>query len=397
MRIVFFMAFLPLAAILFNGCEKENDLGKKLIEGIDQTAFSSDTLSFTCETQQSTSIRTDELGSAFLGFTNDSLTGKYISDIASQLSLSTTDSIHGTPISADSLVLHLAVSGFIGDSTQSVSLIAKRLTERIYADSIYYSDRKAMHMSVQEGIASTLPKSSVKTIRIPLSMQLANEIVSKAGTSVFRSNEAFHSFFNGLYLTSDSTNGKGGMLRINLKNSGSRLSLYYKTDSARRYDFGFSAWYAGFRHTFTQEVTQSLQDTSKGAFKAYLASMAGLRVRIIANIPETLKSKGPVAINQAEIKVFLAGNTKHPPSRLIISRIDNNSVNFADYNTASQSYSFNIPGYLQNILDGKNKDQGFYLMMDPLESVSDIKSAVIGGGRAGSGKKLHMKVIYTQL
>ena len=92
-------------------------------------------------TESVDSLRSDEPSSLLLGSIDDPIFGENISSFLTQISLSQSNIDLGSNPIVDSVVLSYSYSGYYGDLTSLNNIQVNYSDEKIYKDSIYYSNQ----------------------------------------------------------------------------------------------------------------------------------------------------------------------------------------------------------------------------------------------------------------
>jgi hypothetical protein len=415
--------FLFLNVIFFSACKDENELGLDVLPPGDQlTTVFSDTARVNTRTLREDSLRTDELSLQLLGSDLNTVFGLTTASVYTQVNLEGTPSFNNEPV-ADSLVLVLAYSGYYGDTSTTQGLNVYRLTESMYADSGYFSDRVFSHDPGVLGSISYTPHPYTQVVvgndtvaaqlRIRLDQALADSMIALNGSSVFNSNADWLNYFQGLYLESTPVAGEGAISYFNFFNS--KLVLYFHdtTDVTLVKSYNFSLTGARlnhFDHDYSgSEAGMQLSDSTFRDSINYLHAMAGLKVRISFPFLKHFVDSGSIVINRAELKI----SANYPvvpyplPQKMLLVIKDANGLNSfpidyfessgyygGDINTTGDGYSFNISRHLQRYLDGTLDNAEFYLII----SASGVEStrAIIKSG-SNLDTRMKLALTYTKL
>ena len=426
-RKLFFITIL-LIAFGINSCKKENDvIGLGLqpeSEILNANVIDSTTL-VTFPLRED-SIRSDSRVMLFnnvLGSYIDPQFGLTTAGFYSQFRLTSTNVDFGQLPQFDSLVLSLAYSGYYGDTNTTQTINVYRMTESIYPDTSYYSNDEFAIDNNPVGTLTFNPKPSTKVfvandtvgvaphIRIKLDDSFGNAIIN-AGSGVLANNDTWLQFFPGLFIQTEDVMNNGAMLYINYASAQSKLTVYY--DSSKTYDFVISAAAARvnvYEHDYFSLIP--FGDSLQGGVETYVQSMAGVKTKI--NLPYLgyLSHLGPIAVNKAEliIKVINGTTDVYPPhDRLVLFAADSLGKNVVlpdqissatsaffggEYNAVNKEYVFNIPRYVQQVIDDKRDNYGLYLLASA--AASNANRTVIGGGSAQSQAQMKLRITYTKI
>jgi len=388
-----------------------------------------DTTSITAYTIHEDSLRTDETTYQLLGSYMDSVFGRTDAGIYAQVSpeSSVTDTLDNPW--CDSLVLTLAYSGYYGDTTAQTFRVY-RMTEAMYYDSVYYSNKNFQYDGIELGSVTVTPSpkdsvtiNGVETaphLRININNTgLGDSLLNLFGQPELTGTDNFINYFKGIYIKTDpvTSQGQGGIFYFNLLGAKSRMTLYYHTATtdSLKYDFIFNVARARMSHfehdymTTSTPVQLQLSDSTNGTDKVYVQSMAGVKTKIrFPHLTDYIKD-GMIAINKAEVEITVAENsTDHyaAPARLLLLGVDSvgnalfladqfqgSSYYGGDYSSSTRTYKFNIAYYLQNILTGKTKDYGLYLAVAG-GSVQANRAIIYG--RTSTISKMKLNLFYTK-
>ena len=416
-----FLLLLFIGLFSFSSCKDENEVGVDLLPPGDQlgTEFS-DTTTLVSRTIREDSIQTDELSLQLLGSDYDPVYGRVTSSIFTQVVLAGTPSFGINPV-ADSLVLVMPFNGHYGDTTTTQTVEVFRLSEDLYTDSTYYSDRAFAYDPTALGSISFQPRPKTGIVvggdtinaqlRIRLDQSLADSLILLGGSSTFSSNANWVSYFKGLHIKASDVAGRGAISYFSFFSS--YLVLYFHDSSNTATNYAFSL--AGARTTqFTHDYAGSivglqLADSTYGDSLNYLQSMAGVKVRISFPYLKHFIDSGSILINRAILKFeAMAPDPSYPlPDKVILLAKDENGQNIfpADYFESSSffggtldptdnSYSFNIARHLQRHLEGTQVNGDLYFVI--------TGSAVIANRFAfrssmNSTSPLKLSIYYTKL
>jgi len=168
-----------------------------------------------------------------LGSLEDSIVGKSKASVITQFNTTATYVV-ASNLEIDSLFLALYVNDFIGDMEQDVTLTVHEFTERLFMDSVYYSDFDV------EGkynpvplVQQTITPEDNSTYELLIEDQdfIDKFLAIQSDTNYFYNDSIFKDYFNGFYITAESSQSEGTMVRIQLANLQSRLTMKYANDS----------------------------------------------------------------------------------------------------------------------------------------------------------------------
>ncbi len=400
------------AILVFAGCEKPGVIGLDVQPESDQfNVLFSDTSTIIAKTIREDSIRADEPILSLLGAYEDPVFGYTAASLYTQFSMTTNNVGFGSSFVPDSLVLTIGYNGSYGPAPTEQVINVYKLTEDMYEDSLYYSNRDfAYDPSNLAGIPITPQDTADAIISIKL-----NDPIFTANDTSFVDNAAFQTFLKGFYISTD-TSMLGGILYLDMLSPYTKLTLYY--NDSMSFDFLIDAESARtnrFTHDYTgTDVGLQLQDPALGDSYVYVQPMAGVKVEIqMPHLLDWIKDQ-KIAINKAELilDVYDDGSlaTYPNPENLFILGAGTNVIITDQYEGASffggtydatyKRYSFNIARYIHEILyDGRENDGIYLIIPNNLLSTGSVVSAnrVVIGGSKNSEQKMRLNLIYTIL
>lgn len=392
-------AFFVIVAALFASCNKDNDLGSTILpQGDNVNVVFSDTSLILTRTVKEDSLRTSGVSGLpvsfnLVGANNDPIFGKTIASVYSQMNLSKFNFNYGATSTPDSLILSLALTNYYGDTTSAVHFKVFRMSSVINKDSIYYSNSSLSTSTlIGDAIITINPKDSAveygvkkaPSVRIPLSMVLAQELMTNSGGPAYVDQAAFTAFFNGVYITAEPENtvDKGCLFQWDYKSLQSKMALFYKVNSDSdslvfNYYFDELLRFNTFNHDYTgTDVDNALTNPLTNTGYTYIQAMAGVKTKYQFPFIKSSFDKSTTTINNALLVIQALPNTKYPPNtKLALALVDssgasqpfspdnNELTNSSDgiYNSTTGEYSFNVTRYINRIITGEHLDYGLYL------------------------------------
>lgn len=422
---LFRLHFTGLVLLLFiNACKDPDNVGLDVLPTSDLAALSTtDTVSLLTSTVREDSLSTTGLpGPNLLGAISDNQFGYTNSSFYAQLLLSTANVTFGTNPVVDSVVLGLDYAGYYGDTLSTThEITVYELGESILTDSIYYSNKTFATIGTLGTLTTTdirptdsVTLGTVKTsphLRINLDLALGNRFIT-AASSNYASNDAFTSFFKGIYIRDNVTSGTGCILYFGAGKARTKLSLYYHNDTDT-IEYGFSLngtrRVNHFEHDYATAVFgNNFNDPVFGSNQCYIQSMASVKTKVEIPYLTNLTANQNIAINKAELiipaestpptlyprnnSLFLVGIDSVGKSFFLPDYIDLVSSFGGTY--ASGNYTFIITRYVQQILTGARKNYGLYIVSSS-GSVNAYRTVIGGSNNATSPMKL--RLTYTSL
>jgi hypothetical protein len=420
-----FLIIQPVLAgiLLFSGCKDPDELGLNVLPPGDQlqTVFS-DTSTLITTILQEDSLQTDELSLQLLGCINDPTFGISTASIYTQVNLAGTPAFGTNPV-ADSIVLVLGYNSFYGDSSESQSVNVYQLTTDMSVDSTYYSNANFAFDPTSVGSTSYIPSlnpvlvgtdSLAAHIRIKLDTAVANRILSQNGQSTLNSNAEWLTYFKGLKIESGSSvnPGKGGISILNFFNS--TMTLYFHNDNdtaAKKYNFSLvNARVNNFTHNVAGSVVEPYLSSGTTDSLCFVQGMSGVKTKISMPHLKHFIDSGSIVVNKAELKITAQGTApeNYPvASRLFLTTKSDAGLNTfpidyfessgyfgGDFNTSTNTYTFNIARQVQGILDGTYNNSDFYLVV---ASAGVTPNRVVIGSSTHANYKMKLSLYYTKI
>ena len=428
--------------MIFWGCTNDiNDLGKNLLLPGDLVHVRNySERNIKAYTVSDGNQRTDEPGYNLLGTFNDPLFGKSTSDFACQFRLSaypdSLKAIAKQPV-IDSLVLVLLYKEVYGDTLTPQQLKVYELGSDLDIDQKYYQDTNLKSMSKGElvGAKNYIPKfkldslsttygstkkvpkdTTVQEIRIKLNQNLLNKLMA-ADSLTWSDNDKFIKYFKGLYVEAGDLNQGGAVMKIGTLASGSNMAIHYHTNKTDSLTYIYNL------NSSCARVTRFAHDYSKTAFAAhldktdvqdsliYLQTTGGLRSKILIPNLGTWSDSTNFAINRAEL-IFQVDSTITdltkfvPAGQLVLTAIDKDGKEYfpsdlafsslyygGTYNSKDKTYRFNIAKHMQEVIEKKKENYGFYL--STAFRSATFRRVVLKGATSKTGIKL--EIAYSKI
>ena len=428
--------------VIFWGCKSEiNDLGKDLLFPGDLVKVRNHSeKNIMAYTFTDGNQRTDEAVFNLLGTFNDPLFGKTTADFACQFRLSGyPDSLKKISIKPqiDSLVLSLVYREVYGDTITPQHFKVYELGSDLDIDQKYYQNTDLKSMSKAElvgeknytpkfkldsltstyGSTKAIPKdTTIQEIRIKLNQHLLDKLLA-ADSLTWSDNDKFIKYFKGLYIEADDLTQGGSILKVNTLGNGSRIAIHYHTNTTDSLIYIYNI------NSSSARVNRFAHDYSKTAFAAhldktdvqdsliYLQTTGGLRSKIFIPNLGTWSDSTNIAINRAElifqIDSTITDLTKFRPSeQLVLTAIDKDGKEYfpsdlafssvyygGTYNSADKTYRFNIAKHLQEVIEKKKDNYGFYL--STAFRSSTFRRVVLKGVTSKTG--IRFEVAYSKI
>jgi len=437
----FVIGFVGMVMI-FWGCTNDiNDLGKNLLlpgDLVHVRNYSEKNIK--AYTVSDGNQRTDEPGYNLLGTFNDPLFGKSTVDFACQFRLSaypdSLKAISKKPV-IDSLVLVLLYKDVYGDTLTPQQLKVYELGSDLDIDLKYFQDTNLKSMSKAElvGAKNYIPKfkldslsttygstkkapkdTTIQEIRIKLDQKLITKLMS-ADSLTWSDNDKFIKYFKGLYVEAGDLNQGGAVMKIGALASGSNMAIHYHTNKTDSLTYIYNI------NSSCARVSHFVHDYSKTAFAAnldktnvqdsiiYLQTTGGLRSKILIPNLGTWRDSTNFAINRAEL-VFQVDSTITdltklvPAEQLVLTAIDKDGKEYfpsdlafsslyygGTYNSKDKTYRFNIAKHMQEVIEKKKENYGFYL--STAFRSATFRRIVLKGATSKTGIKL--EIAYSKI
>src|SRR6185369_7945638 len=216
----FFAAIIfGLSVVAFSSCKDPDELGLEVLPNSDQVfVISTDTTTLLTVTTREDSLSSKGVSLQLLGSYTDPVFGRSDAGFYSQIRLGLTPTLsHDTfALIPDSLILSLAYAGYYGDTNTTQTLHVYRMDDGIQADSGYYTSKSFALYNPPDDLAngfSFVPKPKTPfgdstgtqpaQLRIPLSLALADSLLSFNGRPQYADNPTWVQYFKGLYIKTD--------------------------------------------------------------------------------------------------------------------------------------------------------------------------------------------------
>ena len=411
-------------AILFTACKKEwNELGSQLVVSDDLELFSFDEQEIKISVVKEDSLRSLNTSTSYIGYLNDPYFGNTSASLYTEFRIPSTDVDFGLSAQADSIVLSLDIAGYYGDTLSPLTISVREMLEtiettttdtldvetvvNIYSTDDFDVDPQILNNAQQE----FLPIASSK-LNISLSNTFAQQFLDADSTN-FADNEAFQSFFNGLYIAVDQGLENGLLLELDLLSESSKLTLYYHNEfsDSLSYDFQINSsadrmtrWSHDYSATEIESAL-NMEFVSQG----YVQGGVGLRTYVELPDLNILKDSNYV-FHSAELIIPYISNELdsifYGPSKLGLAAVNsdgNLEVLTEDQNIqgstyfdgnrdeTTQTYSFNIARYIHKVVqEGYTNRLALYVPT----SVSQPQRLIINNN-AQDGAGLRLKLLVS--
>jgi hypothetical protein len=425
LKLPVFPTFLLLFIILINltSCKKDpNTLGLSILPPTDALAVKNiDTVTIVAYSILQDSVRTDKAKTLILGSIVDPVFGKTTASFCTQMRLSSDGVDFGIDPVLDSVVLMLRYSSIYGNADALQNVKVYELNEPISIDSTYYSNHKIQYFNTLLADYTFKPNLNdsvsiygtkvLPHIRINLSKQtnyFGNKILY-APSDILHLNTKFVDFIKGLYIQASPVSTDGSLISINMSNVLTKMVVYFHNQDSTghikdslKYDFlinelcsRFNTFdhnqYADANAEFKNQVLN--HDTTQGKNFLFLQGLAGVKIKL--NLPFLKNFSSNLALNSAllVLKNFETDTTLAPPKQLILLQEDSlgklhslidlgEGTNYygGTYIPGDRSYYFRITRHIQQVIQGKLKNNTLYLMVSNPSSNALLPQRMVGIG-----------------
>lgn len=422
----------------------ENELGRDILPPGDNIFVFYDTLdaitSYPTEGKPfktSESILSPQSDRLFiLGNVMDTLSGFTHADIVTQFN-TTSGFTYGPNMVVDSCVLSLYFTSTDAYDVTSSTVKIYELTERIYMDSVYYTDYditgKYNPVPLAEKVILTAD-SALIDFKID-DQEFINKFINPPSDTLFENDSLFKDYFNGFYITTETFTSGGMISKVHLAKSTSRLSLKYANDSTAVDTIpGYNYKWSNFliNEYTTQKLNLISHDYSGTSFESmignpdahsqvlFVQGMNGVNTTLHLNDIEKWRDSGIIAINNAylEFEVIpdsISGiNIEDVPNRLILltdmgdyvdrmydfvvdaDKFDGylRPVSKGVFYDTTYVYRFNIGLHYQSLINGDVENYDLVLQPFDWKNFNFVKLWSNYYAKKGS---LRLKIIYTKI
>lgn len=441
-RLVYLRYFTLISLLSFAifSCTKEiTPIGKGLVDPLDLLSMGyTDSVKIVAYSIPDDSIYTHNLtvnNTQYIqvGSMYDPVFGKTTANFYSQVLLSEANTTFGTNPVFDSAFLYLPYYKAYGDTLSNMTLRVYNLSENIVdsINSFSYSTVSYDPDPIGQITFQPRPHDSVyfngikqaATLRIPISKKFGDAILSITDTAYLNSNTGFIQKIKGICIISEPQNtvGKGAIVSFKMPVDYFKLQLNYHNagDTAKAYILNIAptgSKFQNYNHYGHAEaipmLRQQLQgDTTLGQQYLFAQGLGGIKIKIRFPYLSKWADKGKIVINDAQL---ILGNASvstmfpNPPyldlrgigengstSPLTIVDENEGSGYFdGSYDKTTNTYRFRISRYIQKILSGTIRDNGFHLIV-PASTINGARLILNGTSSPQPDLKLYIR--YTKL
>lgn len=421
MNKIIFLALISISMLIFS-CETDSDIGKNILPKEDILNLNIvDTTSIKVYTQTMDTIRTNGIQTFLLGEYTDPIFGHAKASFVCEY-----DKVEGSKFTTehiiDSAVLYLIADTFnlnhIGNYNITQEIKVYELSDSLDA-SPYYNDTDPTPFLSGNiiGQKDFLPEVINDTIQdsivvVKLTDAFAQKFMQLKEKTV---NDSIWKIFRGIYITSETGTNDGAIFRYKIDSESLIKIFSHKEDESDVFKITANLAKNTRFNIFEQDYSSTTffsninnEDVEQDSV-AYIQAMGGLRTKISLPYIENLKSLGDIAINRAELIVNTAPTSVtfetdfSPIERMVLTGYSPDdvyyylpeyisSIGYRNIAYSDGSYSFDIAGYIRDILDGSVDNNGLLLFASGNTS---MKRSVITTGKHSNRMKL--VISYTKL
>lgn len=445
---------IALAIGLVSSCQvSDKELGADILPSGDSVQLYYDTIfeieaypvtakpSVTSETRYSPSTL------MLLGAVEDTIVGRAESSVVTQFNTTSAFKAASNTV-IDSLLLTIYMYDFVGDTDQEINLSVHEFTERLYMDSLYYSDYnpEGKYNPVPLVQKSILPENG-STVELLIEDQdfIDKFLAISADTTYFVNDSIFKDYFNGFYVTAEPVSAEGTMARIQLSSQNTALKMKYANDSTdvdttAGPDFAFAyfsidEFYSQkinlFAHDFTGTTLEGIiDDESAISPYCYVQGMGGVNTRFsFASLAEWMDENNLV-INSATLVFDVVPEEESGifyddlPERLMIGTIledgsyeriydyhvlwfndqQKEAARFGGYKKAESlgmfsdttyTYRFSMGLHFQSMISGAKPDNDFILQL--ADGLENPRISKLWGNLPANERRIRLEIVYLKL
>jgi len=401
------LKWVGIISLFLSSCDAPKEIGSDLFSvevGLNYT----DTLTVNSSTVLLDSIYTGPNKSFLLGSYFHPELGYVTADVYTQIA--NADSLNSKENSIlDSLKMSLVYTNFQGDLTQPQSIKIYRLKDSLSRSASYFTNStasyfpevlKTLTFKPNPIFAKSVNGDSVKydTLNFHMGLALGKELMSKyTDKSISGGGSSFRDFFRGFYIQTVETK-KAALLNFSPAYSKMTLHWHNPGDTLKyylNYYFSLSNTYTPeFNARFNQIRSKKvglLANLVKSGDKlsslktnntSYVQAGTGIATKIDLPYLTKLRGNNNIAVNKAELVFQGADNLDLGQTLAQLSLIEPDGsgkpirntyglkyfvaesaagVQTANYNSSTNTYSFNVTRLMQSYLTGNKDNLGFLL------------------------------------
>jgi len=451
---LWFLAAIALVVSLVSSCNvKDKELGADILPPGDSVALFHDTI-FEIEAYPVTAKRvvTSEVSYSpttlsLMGALEDTIVGKSKASVVTQFN--TTPGFKAGPNTViDSIFLGIHMYDFLGDAEQEIHLSVHEFTERIYMDSLYYSD---YDITGKYKLIPLVQKSVIPDENYTVELFIEDQdfidkfLAISSDTNYFVNDSLFKDYFNGFYITAEPVSSEGCMARIQLASADTRLTMKYANDSTdvdstTGPDFAYANFTINeftsqkiniFEHDFSGTTLAGIIDDEAATSPyCYVQGMAGVNTRFSFSSLTDWMDENTLVINSAILVLDVVPEEEsgikydNLPDRLMIGSIledesfepvydyyvlwyndpNKEGAEFGGYKKAESlgmfydttyTYRFNMGLHFQSMIDGVKPDNDFILQLS--NGLENPRISKLWGNLPTNERRIRLELVYLKL
>lgn len=376
---LYLVSAITVVALITSCEEQPTTIGAGLLPGGDKAAlFSRTDMGLNFYTMYVDSVRSNDT-TYIAGDYYNRWFGTTTSEIVTQLNL-LSEWNEKESFTVDSVFLVFSVQQYFGDTINPPNVTVYEISEELYKDSTYYSNKPVLH----ERVIGTYPLEGIKAdtvlkVRVPNAF---GDYLLRDTSMLFIKNPPtgetytdFRGFFKGLHYILVN-NFEASFMVLNPISSANGIQINYSTPTNTRKSFNFvfsqkNAMYRRVTRDFTTaDPDKEIQHINDGVLDtlAYLQGLSGLFPRVKIPQLEELKDELPLAINKARLTIpALIDGVDYTDTKIVktlylmYTNASGNKVLIPDmsiggvgqYVLLKDHYTFDIASFVQEYIEGR--------------------------------------------
>lgn len=420
--------FVILAAALAVGCTKPDEtLGEGIQPDEDQLhAAVTDSIALVVSTEKIDSLRTDLFANVLVGNYLDDVMGavkcRGVLQFAPDLTVDTLPANR----QVYAVELDLAYQPEAYGNNAPMFFQVQQLMEPIDLDSSYYSNHQPQRgwenlilpgqetHTTRSEYASTLSTATPEYLKLKLDPAFGQLLI--ANDSALTSFDAFSEYFNGLVLSSTTTDGRV----VSFSTINSKLTVYYRYPGENRMNIGtYTFKYTSSCEAFSTVEQQYFGSSVSGLSPtsplsatqwAYMQGAGGTRVSVDVSDVLWMREVPNITINKAELVVPYDAQSKFAgidSLNMVYEKSEGFFALTADYarnaggnfRKAEGYYRFNITHHVQSLLAGEIDNTELKLVVNPrvggLYNTLGTRRSLLHGPSFSEDRSQNMRLVIT--
>lgn len=391
-------------SVFFTSCENEpSEVGIGLQPGSDKIIVATDSLAVFTKTVRDSSITTDERSVNLLGSHQDDIFGLTNASFISQITLSSGNVSSDAVIIPDSMEIILDYAGYFGDTTQEITFNLYQIDNLLTPfdlDSSYYSDFDPDTEILEKtllGQYTFTPEPGSESVSFIIDDE--NFLNTFTDNNLYVNDTIFQNNFYGFYFEALSTSTEGCIAYFNMKSEDSKMIMHYNNTAT--YEFLINSKCVRFNlfdhdySTASADLQNTIANPETNNELAYIQSSAGLKVELRIEDTDKINDLLDKGINRAQLQITISTESQDtaatPEQLTLVYKNDNDLFEFltdykvrsdhfgGEFNSEDNTFTFNIPLYLQDIISGDVKLEN-YLSLFSLDNRTSANNCILYGG-----------------